>query len=397
MYIDKLIHHRVEPVKLAVTGAHDSGNEGDCEDNQTCAPLADKFADFLNADVFVYLQPWFNQEFRQDSIYLRGDKGPRYVNPHGKYLLFPTATLEQAKTYLEQDPSGMRYAKKMPVLNVLIDGIQQSKFNLLPVYGYTFRKSYNYENQHEYLFPFNILQVITATRYAQLHGARVGSKPIVIPVFYDYREEMDELNKLMQSDNWKEYEAYGASQAREAIKSLGLRNKGAFITASLTDAGAATILQNLQPNQILLLSMGPMPKILFDGIYTYQADNVLPQMREGEGSLSTLLQGGKPHFRCLTWWSGQYLATKWEPNFDLVQDQVLKQRLVKFYGEHGFCAKDAWQVDPTIYKTLGDFMIESTDPDSAISRYFKAIKLDTQKQENDRIYRGLEEALKVMP
>lgn len=395
-YIDKLLHHRITPVILSVTGAHDRDKEHDCEELQACKPLSRKFADLMNADVFVKLQPWYEQDRRQDSIYLHGDSKPREVTPRGKYLLYPTATMNELREYLKQDPAGIEYARRIPALNSFIDGAVQAHFNVLPLYGYSFRESYNYQQQHEYLFPFNILQVITAARYAQLNNVRLAAKPIVIPIFYDYHPEMEDLAVLLQSDNWDRFESFGASEARQAIKELGLRNKDVFIMASLTDNDAVRTLQNLKSGQILLLAMGSTPKIVFDGIYTYQANNILPQIREGEGTLSSLLMGGKPHFRCITYWNEQYTSTKWELGFDLLSDQTLKSRLSNFYGKNGFCAKDAWQTNPTLYKVIGDFFMESTDPSSAISRYFQAIKSDTQKQENDRIYRGLEEALKAI-
>jgi hypothetical protein len=285
---------------------------------------------------------------------------------------------------------------KLPALKTFIEGIDTKQFNILPVYGYPFQEKFNRPEDDEHVFPQNILQVITAARYAQLNGNSELQKPLIIAVFYDYTEEATRLLQLVQQDQWGEYDLMkGATHAKNAIKTLGLRGSNVFSIVSLSDPEASKKIQALLPGQILLISMGPLPKIVFDGIYTHTATNVLPQMREGESSLSALLQTGMPHFRCISYYNDEYNDSAWELGFELVHDDAMKNRLISFYGKNGFCAKNGWESDPLIYKKVGDLMIEAKNPSSSFSQYFADLKSDTMKPQNDRIYRGLEEALKV--
>ncbi len=395
-YINQLINNKITPATLGITGAHDSDEESACEELPACNKYAQNFADFTNTTVFVELQPWFNYPERSSiDIQHAGKHLP--IDPPGKFLVFPVANFADAKDYLANDPDGKELSQKNPALSTFIAGIEQQNFNVLPIYGYTFQKKYNDEEYDSYVFPYNIIQAITAARYAQLNEPTKAHKPIIIAVFYDYTQEIAELTKLIYLDNWGEYEKHGANYAREALNKLSLKNPNIFLTAAIADADASKKIQSLQPGQILLLSMGTLPKIVFDGIYSHDSSNIWPQIREGESSLSTLILKGRPQLRCGTFppeSSGYH--TLWEPGFDLVKDAELKQRLTNFYGKDGFCTDDSWIENPTIYQAAGEFIIESMNTNSSFSHYFTDLKTEALKPQNDRIYRGLETALAII-
>lgn len=395
-FIKQRVSNTVEAFTLGITGAYDEHVISACDSVPECEKYARNFADFTNTDVFVILSPWFRENY--DAIQVRNVKGRIPVSPHGQFHVYPVADLDDASRYLTDDPDGQALLREKPALKVLIAGITSKAFNMMPVYGYTFLKKYH--EMRGSIYPQNILQVITGARYAQLFGSAEMQKPMIIPVFYDYMNDAKELDALMQSDNWGEYEEQGGDQMRAAINMLGLKKPNTFLLAALSDNDAIRKIQSLQPGQILLLSMGPLPKIVFDGIYAHDASNVWPQMREGEGSLSMLILRGHPQLRCEDYFPDQdddKNYTKWEPEFNLVKGDALKLRLQTFYGRHGFCARHIWITHPDIYKDIGQFIIESRDANSAFSKYFSDLRYEAYKPENDRIHRGLEEAMNEYP
>jgi hypothetical protein len=232
-----------------------------------------------------------------------------------------------------------------------------------------------------------MLQVITAARFAQLSGGSNFYKPLIIPVFYDYKQDASVLNQLIHTNHWGDYETVGSEQEKLAIQTLGLATPDVFQTADVDDPKTTSIIEQLRPGQILLLSLGPLPKIVFDGIYNHVGINIWPQIREGQNTFNSLLLTGKPHFRC------QDKNDVWELGYDLITDISFKDRLKKLYSDAGFCRAGSWSKNPNIYQELGELMIESQMAESGISHYFQAIKAETEKPENDRIRRGLEEAL----
>lgn len=407
-YMKQLKSNSVTPISLSFSGAHDSDTITDCydqpncnsseycEDEQNCNHF-DNFAEYTRSNVYVELQPWYVQHPEgSDYIAVSGTEETMRVTPRGKYWIYPFAQFADTKNYLENTQEGREFEAKHPGLQTLINRISQQEINFLPVYGYPFLKQYNYPDNKEYPFPQNILQVLTAARVVQQSGNQQYAKPIVVAVFYNYQTEINELKGLLNSSNWGEYEAMGGQQARDAIHAVELNNSHVFSMASLGDADINQKIQSLVPGQVLLLATGPLPKVVFDGLYSYTGVNTLPAIREGEGGLSLLLQTGRPHFRCTSFYDHEDQNLRWEIGFGMVKDIDLKNQLKRFYGENGFCDIDSWKNNPGIYKQLGAFLIDGKKLSSPISHYFADLKADAMSQRNDRIYRGLEEAKKVL-
>lgn len=196
---------------------------------------------------------------------------------------------------------------------------------------------------------------------------------------------------LVKSDNWGEYEQPGAEQARKIIRELDLSNPKIFSVASMSDADTIKRIQTLQPGQILLLSMGPLPKIVFDGLFTHTGANIWPQIREGASSFDSLILTGRPHIRCR---GDDGMA--WEIGYDLVKDASLKARLQNLYMG-GFCQNmDTWKNNSNVYQIFGKLIIEANNLNSPFSRYFQDLKIEATKPENDRIRIGLEKAMKIV-
>jgi hypothetical protein len=404
-YINQLINHKIYPVALGMSGAHDLSLNEDCYYIPACKEIAKNNADFTNTSIFVELQPWILAP-QMDTIYLRHVEAGESVTPPGKYLVYPVANFQDAKNYIADDADGKIFANNHPGLKPLIEGIESRNFNFLPVYGFTFQEKYSRpyddgsseENLSDVnMFIHNITQVLTGARYAQLHGSSEFKKPLIIAVFYDYTEEIKQLNTFIQTNQLKYEDKLNAEIMSNTLLTLGFKTPNIFLTASLTDTDVSRKIQSLQPGQILLLSMGALPKNVFDGIYSHVAPNVWPQIREGEGSLSMLLLKGKPHFRCRTdyYYEDDENNGRWEPGFDLIADVSFKNQMKNFYGKNGFCAENNWSVNPNLYKILGELIIASKSSNSLFAQYFSALQEDASKPEYDRIHRAFEEALKV--
>ena len=388
-------NHLLDKAGLGITGAL-------FESSGTWQPLlADKnnLATALNVEKFIWLNPWLEKMYG-NQVYSIDQASPQVIDNADTFITMPVATLQQTKDYLLHDPNGQALLAKNPGMQTLMGAIETQHINFFAVYGWTITKRFNQEYEHD-SSPGNILQVILGARYAELNGpAAYRNKPLVIAVFYDYHEEMAQLQKDIYSANWGSDEISGASQARDAIKKLGLAAPGVFIMASLSDPNTASIISQLKAGQILLLSMGALPKIVFDGLYTQTGPNIWPPLREGPNSFDSLILSGKPHFRCGNTASG---PLRWERGYDEIPDTAFRQRLKDFYDPEGtspdnnqkhFChGIHTWEQRGDIAEIYGQFIIDADDPGSGISRYFQALKRSAEDKENDRLYRVLETAL----
>lgn len=394
-YMQRLLNNTVAPVKIGVTGAHDSPNDWWCMMNHQCITKVPTFDKYTQSNVFVYMQPWFLWP-QGDAVLVSGNKN--YLSPPGRYLVYPVVSFADAKEYLQTDERGKKLAQEKPALMTLMSGIEASSFNFLPVYGYTILND-NHPEENYAPYPNIMMQIITGARYAEMNDAINSSKPLIIGVFYDFDAEVKEMASLMTRDDWGAYEKQGGANMRAAIKALGLNKPGVVVTASLTEADAKQKIQSLQPGQIMLLSVGPLPKIVFDGIFTHRSTNIWSPVREGEGSLNALINKGRPQFRC-----SFYVATdedgedrsKWEPGFDLITDTELLAKLKEFYSMYGFCDSELWLAKPEYYKTIGELIIAANKPNTSLSNYFEMLFQDSRKPEKDRIYRALQETLKSL-
>ena len=340
-------------------------------------------ANFLDIQADSYVTPFYNES---NGIALRNDPDPKqpYEIPHtnNKFFVMPAvADLKQVHDYLENDPRGQSLLKQKPALATFLDGMENQTFNVLSVYGYKVQEGEIHEAD---CFPSNILQIITAARYAQLN-ASFQKRALIIPVFYDYQKESDLLmNTIIPGDNWGKYEKPGVENAREVLRKLGLRSPQVFSIANISDPSTIQRIQKLQPGQILLLSLGSLPKVVFDGLYTHTGINIWPQIREGAGSFNSLVLTGRPHVRC---------GNSWDIGYDQMKDSVLKKQFENFY-EMSCKGPKAWQDRSSIYKELGQFFIDANDPNSSLSNYFKFLKEEALQLQNDRVYLAVDDIMK---
>lgn len=395
-YIARLKNHQLKNVTLGMNGGEFAGEDlfncYSAEVRETHIdfdnPICHNQAKFANVEMFADVNPFIGRQSylsfynQENSIALPESKT--------KFFVMPVSDLKQAKHYLEEDPKGPILLQQKLALKSLIEGIENNKFNLFPLYGYSL--IHGNQNKNGGYFPSNILQILAGARYAQIKGSAFLNRPLIIPIFYNYEKEALILKNLLHRDYWGEYEKPGVEIERKVIKRLGLADALQF--ASISDVDAFRKIEMLQPGQMLLLSMGFLPKTVFDGIYTAHARNVWPQIREGATSFNSLILTGRAHFRCTDYYMQDHPS--WEIGYDRIQNLALKQRFIKFYNE--FCAADdaIWLKHENTYQQLGQFIIESLDNYSALSQYFKTLKSEALKPKNDKINYILEEMLKAI-
>lgn len=385
-WVTYLRNNSIEFSTLGITGAFRKDPADPIDDNDIDTTglthfQLHNFANFMNVKIFVDLNNY--PSFSTDNYFNFFNKDTSdHINNNNTYFTMPVADLAEAKDYLNNDKRGQDLLRKIPALKTFIEGMEKQSFNVMPAYGFTLLKTVDGKDIED--FPGNILQVIAGARYSQLKGRGEFFKPLIIPVFYNYDKEGALLMSLLSSDNWGAFEKPGAEQARKVIKELSLSDPKVFSFINISDANANKRIEELQAGQILLISMGPLPKIVFDGLYTHTSSNIWPQIREGASSFDSLVLTGRPHFRCRD--------DIWEIGFELVKDQNLKSQLEKFYGN--FCrGMNTWNNQSSAYQTLGDLIIESQDKNSLFSRYFQDLKNEAQKPEHDRIFLSLEFAM----
>lgn len=397
-YITAYNNKTAELVTLGMSGADGAANvclvaksEG-ADVNNIDAATCKNYAKLFNTQVFAKLSPFIYQAEERTwpskfdtEIYLHDQtESQSQIGSDSTFITMPVADLTQTKNYLKNDPRGQELLSQKPALKTLIDTIENKTVNVMPVYGYTLQMlgicSDFYKTESDCLFAklSNMLEVIAGARFAQLFDLQHLQKPLIIPVFYNYTKEADGLTQLIDGKLWKSITLPEAKPAARMIEALGLRHH--FSTANIDDPSAIRQIQTLKHGQILLLSVGPLPKVVFDGIYTHTGDNVWPQIREGANSFNSLILTGKPHFRCAG-------SEGWEIGFDLVKDARLKNQLQNFYNyQNGFCRSEAWQnTHNSAVINLGKFIMEANNPHSSLSNYFTQLKATALKPENDRI------------
>lgn len=357
--------------------------------------MCTNLANFSNTNTLIDVSNWpvpsIKKEGSSQSYHLDQVKS-RPLDDSTTYFATPVATFQDANAFLKNNPQGRELIAKKPALKTFVEGIATHQFDVMPVYGWGFRAKW--EGLTHYAS--NMLQIVSAARYAQLSNNDALKKPLIIAVFYNYENELAELNKLIQNDRWDEkFEGPGAAETKAEMKKLKLAE--IVSTASLSDASTQDVLKDLQPGKILLLSVGSLPKTVFDGLFTHTDSNILPQFREGASTFSSLLLTGKPHFRCGNVLVGSDDGYIWEMTFRRLQDLRLKENLEKLYADNGIYCNGlyGWEKNPEGYKLLAQFINEAKLSSTAFSHYFANLKTEAEKIDNNRVYQLIDQVLKI--
>ena len=143
-----------------------------------------------------------------------------------------------------------------------------------------------------------------------------------------------------------------------------------FKIDSLSNSSSIKIIENLAPGEILLLSMGDLPQVLFNGLYVRGSKkSILVHGYEGENTRNAILSGSnKPFLRFHDWDFADY---GYGP-----RDKILARSYEEYDASHDFILHYQW---------VANFIIDSRRKNSAISQYFVWLYQEARRPENDRI------------
>lgn len=323
------------------------------------------------------------------AIYLDHQPTPIKLCHSGEqFLVAPFSTYQQAKSYLANDARGQKFLKDKPAFNTFLSIIDNQSADILFAYGNGIKNCGETGNcskdSRDDLQ--SMLGIISGVRNAQLHKTNNTRKPVIVAVFKNHSQTANDLEQLINNQRWNEYDFPGKQKAREVIEKQQLMN--AFEVTNLSDPDAEQKLSHLQANHILILELGSLPKIVFDGIYNHTAPNIWPAIREGENAKNSLVLTGRPHLRVTT------NDGDWEPSLvGFGPDQFDSQnKLNEKYNNLAFPAQDFWvKLQPD--EMIGHYILDAIDSGSDLSKYFIWLKEQALKPENDRIYSGLSEVI----
>jgi hypothetical protein len=386
-YLKKIREGALDYLPLGLSGAIDS------KPSDWASIHHNNYADFFRVKSFIRFSPYYNvDEICNTEIYFSGQKAPLIqAGSCAKLLITPIASFYEAAAYLATTPAGKAFSKQYPHLKTLMRYIESGNINFQPLYGWTLRDS-----------PANLFNFILGARFAQRYGGDVFKKPLVLGAFFDLKQSTILLKKLNTSSNnlaalqfllgpsWDLYEEEpGAKEAKKAAEELRLKDALQF--AELKEATLALQLAQLGPDKILLLSFPTLPKIIFDGLFTHAAPNVLSPVREGASSFTSLIvTRGRPHIHCRS-------AMDWEINLnlapvDLAQDLFIFNKIIcpcPYFESLNFAN---WQHYP-IHQWIGSYLVSAEMPQSPLSSYFRQLQKEALKPGNDRIVEDLSETV----
>jgi hypothetical protein len=370
-------------IALGMTGAIDSlPNEWDSHIAE------ENFADFFRVKGFIRFSSFYNiWELCDTEIFLLNTPKPFVRSGSCQEMLnTPISTLDEAKNYLLETATGKKLLEENPGLTTLISHIETASSHFFPIYGWTLRD-----------IPSNLLNMILGARYAQLHGTLESRKPLIIGAFFDINQkiEIDNikiphsqlLSNMIFNPSWGIFDNFeGVYQIKNTIKTLRLSEN--FKMGFMSSNESILAINNLKQDDILLLSIPKLPKIVFDGLYTYNGLNVFPQVREGASAFISLMTvTGRPHIHCAS-------HHEWEIDTSLA-DPKLKKYLTYFNNiickgsNFNFKNFEIWHKNP-IDKVIGTFILAAQNPLSPLSQYFSFLKSEAIKPANDRILNDLD-------
>jgi len=370
------------------------------KDNKWNFNISNNDANMLNSKASLTLTPWMekgcsnpndkNDMGESSEIYFKHQENPiKLCHSPEQFLVAPFANYKQAKSYLHNTTNGQRILKEKPALNSLLEIIENQSANMLFAYGNgipnvnCYNKDIPTQNCESREDLQSMLGIISGVRHAQTQTQENLNKPVIIVVFKNYNETAKDLTNIIKNDAWDNYNFKGKENAEKMIKNQQLHT--VFESVNIADIDAKKKLSNLRSGSVLLLTLGSLPKTVFDGLYTHTGSHIWPAIREGENAKNSLILNGKPHFLITD------DETTWEPSsVGFGPDNFDKNNLLnKKYNNMVFVTSKFWtELQPT--ELISEYVTEAQTPASSLSKYFAWLKEQAVKPENDRILSAFE-------
>jgi len=339
----------VKPIALGLSAATDDDPRSIfCQANNN-------YADVLQVGAFVHFDS-YTREFGggNTQVYLPEHTKINLVGSKCQSLIAPTPSYADAKNFLANDSVGQDFAKNQPALMKLIELADSQAINLWPAYGRSIKNTRAFS------------QLIVGARYAQEKGGEIFNRPLVLAHFSTMSEKIKTDLLAAKSD------------------------LGVVRIIDLADADAEQRMAELTSGDILIVNLGKLPNIVFDGLFAQTGPNIWPRVREGASSLLATLLTGLPHIHYAV---SENMFGAWDINLAAAPLELQKRlkTLQSALTECGYESCPDYSL-AEVKNILGSFIIDAQNPESDVANFFRKIKADALLPENDRYAIGLQVA-----
>lgn len=342
-------------------------------------------ASSMDVDVYLRIGPWLgnNPSHNGGNVQINLENEKKYFhlkNGDDLFITAPKSSLEEVVNYLNNIEAGKRIVEDKPGLLTFTNGLIEKKFHAMPFYGWPIQEKNISPKNYPYIN--TMAQYLAGIRDAQVNGpASLTEKPIILPIFHHYDLEASKLKKAISNEQ--------AADTDEGKYFKQLQVDEYFSIGSLSDSSVSEQINNLEPGEIFLLSMGELPLEVFNGLYVHGA--TLPPVHEGENTRHMLIyETSKPFFRSREWsfTSLSHGPVKYYPSPTLLNSYLMHDTTTaQEQASHLFIRRSRW---------ISQFIRDSLDPESEVCNYFSWMHNEAQKPENDRIIASLERVITIL-
>lgn len=345
-------HHENYPaVTLSLTAGIDPHNP---EEYNYFYPLGKPinnlptFAEFLKSELYVKISPYYAFD---TTISLTGNNRTIFLpGSRNDYIKAPKSwSLSKVQKYLVSDSAGQVLAKKVPVLANLITAIKNRSINFSAAYGVSL------------LVPENIISLLCAFRNAQIRA--YSDKAMVVGLFY----VLNSPSQFMEMLQKIKYPSYLTNIQ------LVLPHKNNNIST-------------LHANHTYLFMLNEyLPQKVFNALFAYEAENILPPILEGLGTYANILNRNKGHIYCGQ--EGINSAILWPVLQAPITTPTQKTALTEL--AQAFCGKNR-----DFLKTA-NYILDVRDETSWVAKFFRDLNSNTNNPHFDRIRNALTTSMKI--
>lgn len=356
-------------------------------------------ANFFATNYFITFSPYLHSKALATTQISRFDEVTPITIPNSEmtYLITPISSHKDVDNYFSS-AKGQSFLNQRPALSRFLSGMKNSEFDVLNVYARTVRfpiKHKSSTTQHLGLrnengfssSEDNLVAILIAARYAQINGPVDRRRALIIAFPSACYEELNLVATLCTQQN-------SLLNQRIQLKNPTwneLQLENSVISADIMNPSTMYLFSQLQPNNILLLSLDKLPKVVFDWLLNYRGENSWAPVIEGMTAMHILMQSGHPFFEC-----SDIRQHGWTPGYLNDMSIELKERMMQLYDKDvGFC-KGAYLQQGQIHVLLGQFMLEARFfRDSPFSLFAQKLKKKVLEPKNNRISQALDHVDKL--
>lgn len=368
------------PAPFAISGGYDDAKPP--SPLAKSSPALDVFRQ-LNVDWFVVLQP-FTWERAPNAAFFKTAPAPAFValDSYAKqlpdyykqcyYRPFPAMSAQDWQHFLELPTLKEDARKRIALARAVVDTLEKKPHvDLCPVYGIAdvASDSKTIVEADSWLVLLNLIAGIrTAAR----------ERAAVVLVLADLKPEnylhlMNAMHGAFSDLGLNEHLMHYITKHLQGKVKISLPTESA--------ENVQQVIETLQSDEILVLSMPGLPPDIFDLFYGLAT---LPAVFEGAGTAGMIVNVGKPYLR---------LAGRDQVLYPVIpsaqQNEIVKELArIAYLLQTG---RTQWPSDPQVSPAsqLGTFITECYKSDGKIATYFSDVYNYFHDEEHDKLLAGL--------